>query len=219
VTARRAARGFSLVELMVAVGITAVIGMMTVGSFRQVDRAAEVAREQGARYAAGRLALSRLAREVSMAFLSGNYDTGRYREPLTLFVGREDELLFSTMAHTRLYRDVKESDQSIVEYVVESDPDHAGEDALFRREKPRLDDEPERDGRKDLVASHVRSFRIRYWDTSRKEWVREWTTRSVERATELPSRVRFELEVGLADGRTEKLATETRIALRRPLGF
>jgi general secretion pathway protein J len=219
VTARRAARGFSLVELMVAVGITAVIGMMTVGSFRQLDRATEVVREQGDRYAAGRLALSRLAREVSMAFLSGNYDTKRHREPLTLFVGREDELLFSTMAHARLYRDAKESDQSIVEYVVESDPDHAGEDALFRREKPRLDDEPDRGGRKDLVASHVRSFRIRYWDVSRKEWVREWTTRSVERATALPSRVRFELEVGLADGRTEKLATETRIALRAPLGF
>jgi general secretion pathway protein J len=204
---------------MVAVGITATLGAMTIGSFRQLDRATTVVREQGDRYAAGRLALSRLAREVSMAFLSANYDTNRHREPLTLFAGREDELLFSTMAHARLYRDAKESDQSIVEYVVESDPDHGGEDALFRREKPRLDDEPERGGRKDLVASHVRSFRVRYWDEQRKEWVREWTTRSVERANALPSRVRFELELALADGRIEKLATETRIALRRPLAF
>jgi general secretion pathway protein J len=213
-------RGFSLVELMIAIGITAAIGAMSLGAFRQVDRAKEITRAQGDRYAAARSALSRLSREVSMAYLSDNFDRNRYRnERLTLFVGREDELLFTTMAHQRLYRDAKESDQALVEYVVESDPDQAGEEALFRRSKPRLDDEPDRGGRKDLVADHVASFRIRYWDRTRKEWVREWTTRSVERANELPARVRFELEIALADGRREKLSTETRIAMTRPLGF
>jgi len=191
---------------------------MTLGAFRQVDRATEITRAQGERYAAARMALSRLSREVSMAFISDNFDTTRYRERLSLFVGREDELLFTTMAHQRLYRDAKESDQAVVEYVVESDPEHAGEDALFRRSKPRLDDEPDRGGRKDLVADHVASFRIRYWDVNRKDWVREWTTRSVDHANDLPSRVRFELELKLADGRTEKFVTETRIALTKPLG-
>lgn len=210
-------RGFTLVELLIAVGITATIGLMTLGAFQQVDRAKVITREQGDRYAAARSALSRLSREVSMAFLSENYDHKRYRDRPTLFVGREDELLFTTMAHQRLYRDVKESDQAVVEYVVESDPDQAGEEALFRRSKPRIDDEPDRGGRKDLVADHVASFRISYWDRTRKEWAREWTTRSVERAGELPTRVRFELEIALADGRREKLSTEARIALTKPL--
>lgn len=210
-------RGFTLVELLIAVGITATIGVMTLGAFQQVDRAKVITREQGDRYAAARSALSRLSREVSMAFLSENYDHKRYRDRPTLFVGREDELLFTTMAHQRLYRDAKESDQAVVEYVVESDPDQAGEEALFRRSKPRIDDEPDRGGRKDLVADHVASFRISYWDRTRKEWAREWTTRSVERAGELPTRVRFELEIALADGRREKLSTEARIALTKPL--
>ncbi len=213
-------RGFSLVELLIAIGITAAIGAMTLGAFRQVDHAKEITRAQGDRYAAARSALSRLSREVSMAFLSDNFDRTRYRnERVTLFAGREDELLFTTMAHQRLYRDAKESDQALVEYVVESDPDHAGEEALFRRSKARLDDEPDRGGRKDLVADHVASFRIRYWDAKRKEWVREWTTKSVDRANELPTRVRFELEIALADGRREKLGTEARIALTRPLSY
>lgn len=210
-------RGFTLVELLIAVGITATIGVMTLGAFQQVDRAKVITREQGDRYAAARSALSRLSREVSMAFLSENYDHKRYRDRPTLFVGREDELLFTTMAHQRLYRDAKESDQAVVEYVVESDPDQAGEEALFRRSKPRIDDEPDRGGRKDLVADHVASFRISYWDRTRNEWAREWTTRSVERAGELPTRVRFELEIALADGRREKLSTEARIALTKPL--
>lgn len=213
------AHGFSLVELLIAVGITAIIGALTLGAFAQVDRAKELTRAQGDRYASARLALSRLSREVSMAFLSENFDRERFRDRPTLFVGREDELLFTTMSHERLYRDAKESDQAVVEYVVESDPDRSGEQALFRRSKPRLDDEPDRGGRKDLVADRVASFRIRYWDGKRKDWVREWTTRSVDHGSELPSRVRFELEVALEGGRRERLVTETRVALTRPLEY
>jgi general secretion pathway protein J len=211
------ARGFTLVEVLIAVGITAAMAAMTFGSLRQVDRAATVAREQNERYAAARLALSRLSREVSMAFLSENYDANRFREPPTLFVGREDELLFTTFAHVRLYRDAKESDQAVVEYTLESDPDHAGEQALFRRSKPRLDGEPDRGGRKDLVADRVSALRLQYWDPKRKEWTREWSTRLVEHARELPPRIRIELEVKLADGRTEKFVTEARIELRAAL--
>lgn len=211
-------RGFTLMELVIAMAITAAIGVLTVGTFRQVDRAREVARAQNDRYAAARLALTRLSRELSMAFLSDNYDTRRYRERVTLFVGREDELLFTTMAHQRFYRDVKESDQAVVAYRLESDPERSGEQALFRREKARLDDEPDRGGHSDLVADHVASLRIRYWDRRRNDWAREWTTKSVDHANELPTRVRFELEIALGGGRTEKLSTETRIALTKPLG-
>jgi general secretion pathway protein J len=211
-------RGFTLVELLIAVAITATIGAMTVGSFVQLDRATQLTRAQGDRQAAARLALTRLSREVSMAFLSDNFDRRRYRDRPTLFVGREDELLFTTMAHQRLHRDVRESDQAVVEYVVERDPERPGEEALFRRSKPRLDDEPDRGGRKDLVADRVTSFRLRYWDARRGEWAREWTTRSVEHANELPSRVRFELDLAKDGGGTEKFVSEARIAIRRPLG-
>jgi general secretion pathway protein J len=154
-----------------------------------------------------------------MAFLSENFDARKYRDPLTLFVGHEDEVLFTTMAHVRLYRDAKESDQSIVEYKLDADPDHSGERALFRREKPRIDDEPDRGGHKDLVADHITALRLQYWDAKRKEWVREWTTRTVEHAKELPQRVRIELEMTLPDKRTERFVTEARIELRKPLAY
>jgi general secretion pathway protein J len=213
------ARGFTLVEVLIAVSITAIMAVMTVGSLAQLDRASEVARGQDDRYAAARVALSRLAREVSMAFLSENYDRNRFRDPPTLFVGRDDELLFTTFAHIRLYRDAKESDQSVVQYTLEDDPDRPGEKALFRREKVHLDDEPDRGGRKDLVADRVTALRLQYWDSKRKDWVREWTTRSVEHQKELPQRIRIELEVKLADGRIEKFVTEARIEIRTPLEY
>ena len=212
--------GFTLMEVVIALAITATMGVMTLGAFRQVDRAHELSRDQGDRYAGARLALSRLSREVSMAFLSEHYDHNRFtRERPTLFLGREDDLLFCTFAHERLARDARESDQSVVEYTLEADPDHAGQSALFRREKVRFDEEPDRGGKKDLVADHLSSLRIRYWDPKKNDWVREWSTRSVDHPLDLPSRVRFELELVLADGRKEKLSTETRIALTRSLDF
>lgn len=214
----RAPRGFSLLEVMIAVAITAVIGAMAAGVLQQVDHAASVAREQGERYAAARLALTRLSREVSMAFLSDHYDRGRFRDRPTLFKGEEDKLLFATMAHVRLVQDAKESDQSVVEYLVERDP-VSGQDALFRREKARIDDEPDRGGRKDLVATHVKKLSLKYWDLKRKEWVREWSTRTPEKLNELPTRVRIELELKLADGRTEKFTTQARVAITAPLEF
>jgi general secretion pathway protein J len=214
----RATRGFSLLEVMIAIAITAVIGAMAAGVLQQVDHAATVAREQAERYAGARMALTRLSREVSMAFLSEHYDRERFRDRPTLFKGEGDQLLFTTMAHVRLVQDAKESDQSLVEYLVERDP-VSGEDALFRREKIRIDDEPDRGGRKDLVATNVKALSLRYWDVKRKEWVREWSTRSPEKLNELPTRVRIELEVKLADGRTEKFTTQARIAITTPLEF
>ncbi len=213
------ARGFTLLEVMIAVAITAAMGVMVAGAFRQVDRAHEITREQGDRYAGARLALTRLAREATMAFLSDHYDQNRLRERPTLFVGKEDDLLFCTFGHQRLARDVRESDQAVVQYTVEDDPGNPGERALFRREKARIDEEPDRGGRKDLVADHLTSFRIRYWDPKKKDWQREWSTRSVDHTSELPSRLKLELELKLPDGRVEKLSTEARIALTRPLDF
>ncbi len=216
-----ARRGFTLVEVMIAIGITAAIGAMVAGSFWRVDRASEVARAQGERYGAARLALTRIAREISMAYLagSGHYDPAQYRDPPTLFRGREDQLLFTSMSHERLYKDAKESDQAIVEYTVEHDPDRSGEEALFRREKVHVDDEPDRGGTKDVLCDRVKALRLDYWDRKRQEWVREWSTRSVEHASELPTRVRVELEIAMPSGGTEKFSTETRIVLTRPLDF
>lgn len=214
------ARGLTLIEVLAAMAITAIMGAMVAGAIGQVGNAADATRAQDERYGEARRALTRLSSELAMAFVSDHFDAAQHSNGRpTLFRGREDELLFTTMAHVRLYRSAKESDQAVVEYTVESDPARSGEEALFRREKPRLDGEPERGGRKDLVADRVTGLRLQYWDPTRKEWMREWSTRSAERMNDLPVRVRIELEVGGPGGPAAKLVTEARVALTRPLDF
>ena len=212
-------RGFTLMELMVAMAITAAIGGLVVGTFSWIDRATRAVEEQGDRYGASRTALTRMARELSMAFVSDHYDRNQLRERPTVFVGKDETLLFTTMAHERLWLDARESDQMVVEYGLDDDPKDRNAKALFRREKVRIDTEPDRGGRRDAVAGHVASLRFRYWDPKKNDWVREWSTKSTEHASDLPSRVEIELETVLGDGRKEKFVTEARIAVTRPLDF
>ncbi len=217
------ARGVTLVEVMIAVGITAAIGAMVMGAFQRTYAARELVQEQGERFSPAQTALTRLARELSQAFLSDHYDRKRYRERPTVFSGRdrgmEDDLLFTTMSHARLVRDAKESDQAVVEYTVEPDPEHPGKRALFRREKAQIDDQPDRGGTKAVVCEHVIGFDVEYWDWKRQEWAREWVSSGVEHQGALPTRVKVRLVLEMPDGKERAFETQARIALVRPLSF
>ncbi len=218
-----AQRGVTLIEIMIAVAITAVMGVMVMGAFQRTYAAKETTEAQDERFSSALVALSRLSRELSQAFLSDHYDRKRFREPPTLFRGKDggerDDLLFTTMGHARLVRDAKESDQAVVEYSVEPDPDRPGEDALFRREKARIDEEPERGGAKAIVCEHVASFDVQYWDWKRQEWAREWVTNSAERQSILPTRVKVRLGLKMPDGKERAFETQARVAIIRPLSF
>ena len=222
-TFRRGQRGVTLIEIMIAVAITAVMGVMVMGAFQRIYAAKELTEAQDERFSSAQVALSRISRELSQAFLSDHYDRKRFREPSTIFRGKDggerDDLLFATMSHARLVRDAKESDQAVVEYTVEPDPDRSGENVLFRREKARIDDDPERGGAKEVVCEHVISFDVQYWDWKRQEWVREWVTNSAERQSILPTRVKVRLGLKMPDGKERAFETQARVAIIRPLAF
>ena len=218
----RGQRGFTLIEVLIAVGITAVIGAMALGAFSRSAAARQSVEEQDERISGARTALGRLAREVSSAFLSEHFDRARFRDRPTLFKGRDggdrDSLLFATMAHTRGIRDARESDQSVIEYYVDADPEFPGENALFRREKLRIDDEPDRGGVKSLLLHHVVAFDVEYWEWEKQEWVRDWSTAPGDRLL-LPVRVKAKLTVRMPDGKNRSFETQSRIAIIRPLDF
>jgi general secretion pathway protein J len=215
------ARGVTLLEVLIAASITAVIGLLVSGSFRRAATAREVAEAQDERYTVARVALTRMAREVQEAFLTDHFDRKRFRERTTPFEGKDegerDRLLFATMTHQRLQRDARESDQAIVEYSVEPDPDRDGELALYRREKVRFDEDPDRGGSRAIVADGVRAFEVSYWDWKREEWAREWSASGVEHPNALPTRVRFQLTLKMPDGGERTFETQTRVAIIRPI--
>ena len=216
------ARGFTLAEVMIAVAVTAMIGSLIATSFSTGFKAKEMIEAEAEIYRELRIGTGRLVREISMAFISAHYDTTRYRDNQdrpTFFSGESEELSFSMLGHQRLARDAKESDQSIVFYKVDRDPDVKGVDSLLRCEKPVIDDEPDECERWETLITDVEKIDFQYWDNKRNEWDGEWNTRGNDHPNQLPDRVRIELTKKNELGKPQKFVTQARINLVTPLGM
>lgn len=218
------ARGFTLMEVMIAGVILAVMGAMTFGSFSRAWQQKEAVAAADERYAQARLALDRMAHELGHAFISDHYDRKRYRdERPTRFKGEDngprDEILFTSLAHERLEADAKQSDQAVIRYWIERDPENPVYDSLWRRVNPIIDEDAERRGRKAVLCENVRGLDIEYWDAVKEEWVDEWDAQRPERQGVLPERVKLSLTFVDADAKEVTITTQTRIMLQRALRF
>jgi len=216
-------RGFTLLEVMIAVAVLAMIGAVTWKSFdgaydlkQRVEKAED--RDQTVR-----AALDRIAREVSMTFLSEHYDRKRFRERPTFFKlkdGRgEADLMISSFAHERLHVDAKESDQAVFQYKLQTDDE--GKRSLFRRVKPQFDEDPERGGEQAVLANDVLKFSVEAWDPKDREWREEWDSNSPQRSggALVPPRVRIALTIKDEQGKEKTWSTQARIVLNQPLDF
>jgi general secretion pathway protein J len=218
----RRTRGFTLMEVMVAVAITALMGTVVAMAFQTGLTAKETVETDADRYRQVRVAMNRMSREIGSAFVSDRYDPKQFRDQNdrpTNFVGERDKLLFTTFSHQRLYTDVKESDQAVVEYFVEtsSDRDARGRQDLKRRVNPNVGERMDRGGTTDTLFEGVKSIEFGYWDSEKKEWDDEWDTRRTEKKDILPTRVRITVTAVDETGREARYVTQARIMLNTTL--
>lgn len=209
-------------EVMIAVSITAFIGVVIGVSFNTTIQNKDVIESQSEQYRMLRAAMSRMVREIGAAYVSDRYDPKRYRDQYdrpTNFVGARDKLLFTSLAHQRLYADAKESDQMVVEYQLKtsSEKNAKGRVDLMRREKAILEERMERGGTEDVLYEGAKKLEFQYWDSDKKEWQDEWDTRRQEKKTILPSRVKITLIALDENGKEVKYTTQTRIMLNTEL--
>ncbi len=167
---RNRTHGFTLMELLVAAGLLAMMGLILGTSISAVMGAIRDNREMQDRYHSARVALGRMQREVAMAYLSKHQ--GEDRTTKTVFLGKSDQLTFIYMGHRRIQHNAEESDQGVVEYYLERQA--GGLPALIRREKVIIDDVPEKEGRRQVLAEDVRKLRFEYWDMDKESWESDW---------------------------------------------
>jgi general secretion pathway protein J len=216
-------RGFTLVEVLVAMAILAMVTTLTWSSFRQSFATKSQIEAQAGRYRTVRLALDRIAREISMAYVSQDEDMSQ-PERRTRFVGKRhtdiDELLFSYFGHQRLYQDANECDTALIAYYSARDRGDSRKINLMRRETRRLsyykiDDQA---GQSDVVCDDVVRLKLDYWDTRDKTWRDEWTTTQADgQSNRLPGKVRITLTVHDERGVEVPFQTMVRIAMSEPL--
>src|ERR1044071_8323103 len=128
-------RGFSLIEVLVAASLLAIVGMMLLQSLSTSLDAKENVEGISNRYHLVRSAMSRMCDEISMAYVAGQGHVA-LTEPRTKtgFLGEHDSLKFTAFGYVPRVEDEKKSDQRQLAYYLDTDP-KTQTTSLFRREQ------------------------------------------------------------------------------------
>jgi len=191
----------TLMEIMVSLAILSMIGAMSWTALGQTFLARDALETQDGVRQQARIALERITREISLAYMSGSTATsGSLSSPnsfKTVFVGKDedpiDTLWFSAISHHRIYRDSRECDQTELTYWGEPDPEDRDSYVLLHREAPRIDHEPDKDGTILPLAYGLKRLDFKYLDPNTNEWEEEWDTTGIEHPNKLPRAVRVVL--------------------------
>jgi general secretion pathway protein J len=225
--ARRSARGLTLLEVMVAVAILAMVCVLTYGAFDGLSRGKKNLGRVNDRYHQGRAALARMNQELTSAFLSMHQPLAEQQiRRLTIFAGSNsspaDRIDFTSFSHRRLVKDAHESDQNEISYFGSPDPNVSGKVDLARRESPTIDLEPKRGGEVNVLAEDIDSFEVKYLDATTGMWTDTWDS---SQATGQPGRLPFEIKItlalksGAADDKPIVFTTKIAMSMLAPLSF
>jgi general secretion pathway protein J len=221
--ARQRDAGFTLIEVLLAMAILAIITTLMWSSFSQASRSKKRIEAAQERTHTVRTALLRMSREIEMAFLSESNEPDSTL-PRTTFLATShpdvDELWLTAFAHQRLRGGTAEGDSSIIGYFGERDPADRRILNLMRRETRRLVSRDPREvpGETYVVCPDIVRLKLTYYDYRKKEWHDEWDSR-VPGTSFLPSHVHIALTVLDEQQREVMYSTDARIHLTERVGY
>ena len=177
-------RGFTLIEVLLAVAILAVIMTVVYGSFSTASKNIEQAEESRAATDLARTLMLRLSDDIANAYVNTAMNNPKV---ITIFMGKKDELSddigdrkirhdsldLTTLTNWRR-PDTKESELWEVGYFFKEKPDGQGY-SLFRKEKRILSkDSPAGEGGDEYeLTDRVASLQFRYWNNG--QWADDWS--------------------------------------------
>lgn len=197
--------GFTLIEVLVAVTLLAVISLLIFQAMGSSTASKERFEKRETAFRSATLALNRLTRDLAMAVLYSDVEllgvtpSGEQKTKSVFIgtnVGDQDKILFETLSHVRYLKDVKESELSEVGYFLE--PEEEGEAGLFalkKRESSPPDDEPEKGGTVMTLLEGVKELNFRYYDPVKEEFGDEWDSTKSDFLNKVPRSVEVTLVI------------------------
>jgi general secretion pathway protein J len=190
---RRAQAGFTLIEVLLAVTVLATLTAITWVGVSGMFSTRDYMTERFERYQIMRVAMDRMAREFSSAYLAGPEHGGEplpgeeeemqeaqdgnagkvaqlqaRREPVQFgMIGRDDEVNFTSFAHIRSIAGEKASQHAEIGYFTERKRDsRTGRlvNSLMRREDTTLDDDITDGGKIYTMIPNIEDVEFEYWD-------------------------------------------------------
>jgi len=223
---RRVQRGMTLLEVLVSLGVLAMISLLIYGAFDSLSRGRKGEAMRVDRARQGRDAMERMTHEIQGAFLSlHNPQNISLVTRQTAFIASNnstfDRLDFCSFAHRRVEKEVKESDQAEIGYFVVKDPDKDDKMDLVRREQAPPDFEPKRGGVVNVLAEDVELFDIRFLDPLTFQWVEQWDTQQLTgQLNRLPLEVKITLVLKpVRNTPPFRFVTKFILPMQQPLSF
>lgn len=189
----RKKKGFTLIEVLIAIAILSALSIIAWTSINQIFTTQQLVTERHERYRMARLAMNRMAQEISMAYIAGPDFGGeiipgeeilyeddedfqmaqwRGREPIQFgMIGRDDHVDFSSFGHVRTLEDEPASHHGVIGYYLERGYDEDGRvvNRLMRRSSTEFESDLTRGGTVYVMIPEVERLKIEYWDPGEPE--------------------------------------------------
>lgn len=225
--ARRSKTGMTLIEIMAAMAILAIVASLLYSAFVQTSRNKQRIEAELDRYHEIYSAIDRIAQELSMAYTSAHRNPNEVlRTMISGFVAKEtgssSRVDFTSFSHRRLYRNAHESDQNELSFFVANDPKDPTKKVLARREQRRVDDDFTKGGQSQILIEDIQKFELSFFDPLTSEWVATWdTTQTAMQPNRLPMQAKILITVPSVTGRgpDQVFGTRTNFPITYALNF
>lgn len=187
-SARRAARGFTLIEIMVAIAIFALLVGAVYSTWVVIIKSAQVGQEVAAQAQRQRIAI--LTIEDSLTCIQSFQASMQYYA-FNVTNGDDPTLSFVARVPAVFPRNGKfDSDLRRLTFSVE--PVSATEnDLLLRQNEILMNMDPQEQSTPLVLARYVKAFAVECWDTNAMDWATEWDSTNT-----IPTLVRITLVLG-----------------------
>lgn len=186
-------KGFTLIELIIAIGFLATIAVSVAGMTNNIVGKKNIIEKQVQRRHTLSIALSKMMDDIKMAFLAESTFQGKNSAYLTGFYANATSLNFSTMSHVHYIKNHRDTTQIQVGYSLVKNDNR--EFDLVRRQTDFLTDDLKTGGQSFILVKDVQKMILSYYDASKASWQKEWDTESISYAGRLPKMVKIQLSV------------------------
>jgi general secretion pathway protein J len=190
-------RGFTLLEVLIAVAILAVILLILYGTYASSMDAVQIARQKQQAHQRARIALDRIVKDLECASIQAHIDLpenirlGMIGEDGEIFGKPSDRLDFTTLAHVCVGDTGIKTDLCEVGYHLVQDPENEGY-ILYRRDAGPPDDDFTEGGKSHELARGVAGLDFKFLDHRGNEFD-SWNATEGEHSNTLPSIISVKL--------------------------
>lgn len=200
-------RGFTLIEIMVAVAILAVISVLLWQSSAVILNAKLRFEEEDTRVQEAMMALTRISDDLSMSYIyqtQAQLGTGAHGENLTKIEfeakdgGTQDALNFASMSNFRYIKGSEDIDRAEISYFLkQTEAEEKGDTgyALVKRVQSPPDNEPEEGGVEYVVLDNVKEFDLQFYNKDTDKWTSSWDSNAPEFNKKMPRAVQVRLVI------------------------